>query len=380
MWVLCAVARDTLSSSTAAALKARAEGRIRLAGLFLNWALEESTLAAYESGWRLFAEWARRAGWNPDRATPMQVVAYVRDLVMERRLAASSVRSALSAIFHHFRYRADNPVTAPEVGMARRAAGKAAPPPKPKKPLTVQMLVARERSVDQTDAKATRDFAMVLLAFGSFLRRGELTALKRDDVKIEPFDEKDPGIAAVPAAIRAEAVIWVKVRSSKTNPTRRALYDDPDRWETIIVGPNRQFPTICPLLWVRRWMRWSQSKWPARTHFFCQTTRKGTSAGAPLASATFAHIVKGLASSLGFDPDEFAGHSTRRGAATSAIRQGIELRLVSLMGRWRSDAVLLYVDNAHGDMATFAVLAGGLNAQAAPAPPASTSASASASQ
>lgn len=334
-----------------------------MASLFLNWAIEQSTAAAYDTQWRLFAEWCRLARWDADRATPMQVVAYVRDLVMTKRLAFSSVRSALSAINHHFRFRpADNPVPSPEVSVARRSAQKAAPPPKPKSPLTEQMLLDRERRVDSRDVKQTRDFAMILLAFGSFLRRGELVELRCDDVKIEGFDLKDPGTSAIPAEIRDEKVIWLLIRSSKTNPTKRALNDTPDRWETVIVGPNRRHPAICPLLWLRRWRVLAQNRWPKRTRLFCQVVKTVGKGGSDLSPSTFAHIVKELAASLGFDPVEFAGHSTRRGATTAAIQRGIELRLISQMGRWKSDAVLLYVDNALGDMASFAVAAGGLGA------------------
>jgi integrase len=39
----------------------------------------------------------------------------------------------------------------------------------------------------------------------------------------------------------------------------------------------------------------------------------------------------------------YAAHSLRRGGATHAAKVGVPLRFVQLMGRWKSDAVRLYM-------------------------------------
>jgi integrase len=42
-------------------------------------------------------------------------------------------------------------------------------------------------------------------------------------------------------------------------------------------------------------------------------------------------------------PELYAAHSLRRGGATHAARIGVPMRLIQVMGRWKSDAVRLYM-------------------------------------
>ena len=53
------------------------------------------------------------------------------------------------------------------------------------------------------------------------------------------------------------------------------------------------------------------------------------------------NALKGIAVELGYPSAHIASHSLRIGSATSAL-QSMDPQLIKIMGRWRSDAVLLY--------------------------------------
>ena len=47
--------------------------------------------------------------------------------------------------------------------------------------------------------------------------------------------------------------------------------------------------------------------------------------------------------SAGIDPTKYAGHSFRKGAATTAAERGIQDSTINILGRWKSDAYLRYI-------------------------------------
>ena len=50
--------------------------------------------------------------------------------------------------------------------------------------------------------------------------------------------------------------------------------------------------------------------------------------------------------SIGLEASQYAGHSFRIGAATTAAEKGIEDLLIKAMGRWKSQAYLTYLKTA----------------------------------
>ncbi len=69
--------------------------------------------------------------------------------------------------------------------------------------------------------------------------------------------------------------------------------------------------------------------------------------GDALSAATLRCLIKEETGKIGLDPKEYGGYSTRSGGATTMIKNGVELRVLQKHGRWKSDAVFVYLrDNA----------------------------------
>jgi len=65
--------------------------------------------------------------------------------------------------------------------------------------------------------------------------------------------------------------------------------------------------------------------------------------GAPLAKPRFAEEVRAALTAANLPAHQFAGHSFRRGAATTAAMVGIQDSTIQTLGRWKSSAYLLYI-------------------------------------
>lgn len=65
--------------------------------------------------------------------------------------------------------------------------------------------------------------------------------------------------------------------------------------------------------------------------------------GSPFTKDQMIKAVRTALLQAGLSPDLFAGHSFRIGAATTAAAAGVPAHIIKFMGRWSSDAYLLYV-------------------------------------
>jgi hypothetical protein len=88
----------------------------------------------------------------------------------------------------------------------------------------------------------------------------------------------------------------------------------------------------------------------AKTHVFA-VRKAGAAANPSLTKPDLVKKMKQAVASLakahpewGLDSKDFAGHSLRRGGATSLALRGVAEPVLRLLGRWESDAVNLYID------------------------------------
>lgn len=150
----------------------------------------------------------------------------------------------------------------------------------------------------------------MLLGFAGALRRGELSALERSDVR-----ECDEGL-------------WLRVGRSKTDPEAHGAH--------VAIPYGGELRT-CP---VRALRTWSERLGPGEGALFRAIDRHGRIGTGPLTGRGIAHLLKRAAERAGLEPERYSGHSLRAGLATAAARAGKDDRSILRQGRWSSRATL----------------------------------------
>ncbi len=74
--------------------------------------------------------------------------------------------------------------------------------------------------------------------------------------------------------------------------------------------------------------------------------------GSALSQQQLVIEVRSVLREAGVDDTSFAGHSFRIGAATSAARAGIPSHTIKMLGRWESDAYMMYIQTPRETLAS----------------------------
>ena len=194
---------------------------------------------------------------------------------------------------------------------------------RPRRPITLQHLKlfhALLNIANTCNPDSLMLWASMTLAFFGFLRLSELTCNGSFDqyVHLAPDD-----ISFFP---NQHAVIHmiVRIKASKTDPFRTGI--------TITVGKTDSH--ICPVSAMLNYL----SIRPSTTGpLFIYASGRSLSKSL-LISETRQLLAKG-----GLREEEFAGHSFRIGAATSAAAANTPAWLIKVMGRWSSDCFERYI-------------------------------------
>ena len=170
-------------------------------------------------------------------------------------------------------------------------------------------------------------------AFFGFFRLGELllsspmtydaaTCLSWGDIAIDSRDNP--------------SMVQVWLRKSKCDQFGKGAH--------IILGNTGT--RLCPVLAILKYTaaRKNQPQGP----FFL------LSSGVPATKAWFTNQIRATLQGLGFPQDDYAGHSFRIGAATTAAMVGIADSSIQTLGRWQSAAFLQYIRTPASQLASFA--------------------------
>ena len=122
----------------------------------------------------------------------------------------------------------------------------------------------------------------------------------------------------------APSVVRIHLKSSKTDQFRRGV--------DVFIGSTHN--ELCPVAAMMAYLAQRGGHPGALFHF---------EDGTLLTPARFTARVRDALEALGHTGKSYAGHSFRIGAATTAAEKGLEDSLIKALGRWESDAYLLYV-------------------------------------
>ena len=172
-------------------------------------------------------------------------------------------------------------------------------------------------------------WAVCCTAFFVFFRLGEL--LLTSPSQFNPRLHLSWGDMAIDDPL-APRMLKFHLRQSKTDPVGRGAY--------VVLG--RTGCDLCPVAAV---LGYTAARGSQQGPFFL------TSAQRPLLKEQFVAEIRKLLVTLGLPDHQYAGHSFRIGAATSAALAGVEDSTIQLLGRWQSSAFLRYVRTPHEKLA-----------------------------
>ena len=176
--------------------------------------------------------------------------------------------------------------------------------------------------------KAVMLWAASTVTFFTFCRSGETTVSSTYDPSIHlSLSDLVADRAADPT------VISLNIKQSKTDQGRIGI--------KVIVG--RTGDDICPVSALLRYLARRGSKPGAL--FICED-------GSPLTKTKFVDEVRSALTKAGLPAKDFAGHSFRIGAATTAATAGLQDSAIQTLGRWKNSAYMLYIKTAPQHLAT----------------------------
>ena len=218
-------------------------------------------------------------------------------------------------------------------GVARVQAQQSRPSSRVRRPVTLDIL--QRMNAWQAPTATTHDGAMIqaamLLCFFGFFRAGEITV---------------PSVGGYDPAVHLS---WGDVTTDHAlNPTvirvhlKRSKCDQLGRGVDVFVG--RTGNDLCPVTAI---LRYTELRGNTAGPFFRFQD------GQPLTKAKFTNKIRQSLHGIGVQEGQYAGHSFRIGAATTAAGAGIEDSTIQMLGRWTSHAFLRYIRTPRAQLASF---------------------------
>ncbi len=284
--------------------------------LYVDNSLSENSRKAYRADFEHFKSWG---GSVP--STPEMVAAYLSDhaeslsmATLQRRLVSIGKANNVAG----FANPAQSILVKTTFKGIRRLHAK---PQRLVQPILKEDIIMMLSKLADTP-QSKRDAALIMLAFCGAFRRSELIQIRCDDVRFI-----------------LEGLV-VRLQRSKTDQFGEG------REIGIPFGNGR----VCPVRAVQTWME----AIGGTGYLFRPVQKGGTISSENLSGHAIAEIIKRLVKSIGHNPAEYSGHSTRAGFATSAAQAGKSSWNIRRQTGHKSDQMLnryirqgnLFKDNA----------------------------------
>lgn len=289
--------------------------------------LAPSTQRAYTAGKRKYLSFCQKIDTDPLPVTEQKLLLFVAFAVKEG-LKQQTIRSYLSAVRHlQVSCGGGDPRAndMPQLALALRGAKReqAGAPKQCRLPITPAILL-KMRAVWQKSAKSWNHimlWAACCVGFFGFLRAGEFTA--PEDAQFDPKAHLSFSDVAVdnPDSPR---LVSLRIKQSKTDQFRTGV--------TIYLGSTDS--ALCPVVALLAFLA---IRGPGDGPLFKFED------GQPLTRSRLVVEVRRCLLQAGLSPQDYAGHSLRIGAATTAAACGVPAEVIMSLGRWKSAAYKLYI-------------------------------------
>ena len=298
--------RDNSSITANSALSGKSKRRLQKAKA-------DNTIKAYSADWRDFADWCEHHKLTALPAAPETIVNYINDLADDAK--ANTVSRRITAISeNHIAAgydRENNPAKAGIVRAAmssiRREKGTFQ---HGKSPILLETIELLASNFTGSDLPTLRDKALLLLGFAGAFRRSELVSIQVEDLTFTP-----QGL-----------IIFIP----------KAKGDQLGKGSTIAI-PYAPDAKICAVRAVHEWLEVSGIK---SGPLFRAFKRNMAIRNDQLSDKSVALIVKRHIKKAGLDEADFAGHSLRRGFATSAAQHDIDTLSIMRQTRHKSEKMV----------------------------------------
>ena len=272
----------------------------------------DNTLKSYAADWNDFTDWCEANKLCPLPCKPEDIVNYINDLADNAK--ANTVSRRVTAISENHiagGYQENNPAKHVMVHNAMQAIrrekgtfqhGKA--------PILLETLPLLADMLSGSDLVTLRDKALLFLGFAGAFRRSELVA-----VQIEDLTFTTQGMV-------------VFIPQSKGDQLGAG---------SEIANPYAPQKEICAVRAVRNWM---EAAGITSGPLFRGFKRNLQPRDTQLNDKAVAEIVKKYMARLGLDPSDFAGHSLRRGFATSAAQHDLNTLEIMRQTRHKSEKMV----------------------------------------
>lgn len=258
--------------------------------------ISPKTEADYGSAWKDFEAYCARRGFEPLPAGVPTLAAYLTALA-DAGASVSQIDLKRSAIryFHHIAGHA-SPTEHPQIiELAKGIRRERKVAKNPKDELTLDH-VRRIVAAQPATINGLRDRAMLLMGYWGAFRRSELVAVRIEHVKV------------------TGDAMRVTLPKSKTDQAGAG------KTKTMKLLPG-DLADVCP---VRAYRAWIDAGHINSGLVFRPIDRWGnvTTISEPMDGKEYARLIKRAVASVGLEPRQFAGHSTRRGFVTDGTDAG----------------------------------------------------------
>lgn len=279
---------------------------------YLSHAKAENTIKAYKADWTDYIYWCKSMNVEPLPTAPHVLVEYISYLA--DYVKANTISRKLTAISEaHKAAGLPSPTLSEDVRLTLQGIRKSKGTfQKGKEPIEWQMLKKVPLAFD-TSLLGLRSRAILLFGFAGAFRRSELVALDCEDLSYH------------------KEGIKVFLGHAKNDPDGAGQFKGINR--------NLDIPQICPVRALEAWLEAANIK--AGPLFRPLKQRSlDTVKSSRLTDQVVAKTVKEFALRIGADPKRFAGHSLRRGFATSAAKAGAAERHIMKQTGHRSEKMV----------------------------------------